>query len=153
VPAFALIGAPVLATLVPFFTFFQRQIPKGLPVHVLKMGVSEHSSGSIVISVIGTGPGGLPSVYVNSKETPWNELDDAIRSQLQVRADWIVYVEGGNEVPWHFVAYPIDVARGLHAEVVLLTEPPKIDSSHSPKAKTKKVTSDVKSGIETGGKN
>ena len=91
-PAFALIGAPVLALLIPMFALMLRSpIPMGLPVHLLKMGATDHDSAPIVISVIGTGPGGLPTAYVNSKETPWNELDDAIRRQLQVRAHWIVY--------------------------------------------------------------
>jgi hypothetical protein len=127
-PAFALIGAPVLALLIPMFALMLRSpIPMGLPIHLLKMGATDHDSAPIVISVIGTGPGGLPAAYVNSKETPWNELEDTIRRQLQVRAHWIVYVEAGNEVPWHLVLYPIDVARGLHAEVVLLTATPQIE--------------------------
>jgi hypothetical protein len=127
-PAFALLGAPVLALLIPMFALMLRSpIPMGLPVHLLKMGATGHDSAPIVISVMDTGPGGLPTAYVNSKETAWNELDDAIRRQLQVRAHWIVSVEAGNEVPWHLVLYPIDVARGLHAEVVLLTATPQIE--------------------------
>jgi len=61
-PAFALIGAPVLALLIPMFALFQDfQVSVGLPVHLLKVGVSDHESEPIVISVVGTGPGGLPT--------------------------------------------------------------------------------------------
>jgi hypothetical protein len=127
-PAFALIGSPVLALLIPMFALMLRSpIPVGLPVHLRKMGATDHDPAPIVISVIGTDPGDLPTAYVNSKETSWDQLDDAIRSQLQVRSRRIVYVEGGRSVPWHLVEYPIDVARGLHAEVVLLTATPQIE--------------------------
>lgn len=126
-PAFALIGAPLLAILIPMFALMLRfPIPVGLPVRLLKVGVSDRDLTSIVISVIGTSS--QPVVYVNSKETPWDELGNTLRSQLELRPHWIVYVEGGTEVPWAGVAKAIDVARGLHAEVVLLTDMSNISS-------------------------
>jgi hypothetical protein len=140
-PAFALIGAPVLAILIPMFMLLEssRRHPVGLHVHLLKMGVSDHDSGAIVIRVIGTGTSGPSVVFVNSKATPWNELGNTLRSQLEVRPHWIVYVEGGNDVAWQDVANAIDVARGLHAEVVLLPAETKIESSRGRGAKTKKA--------------
>ncbi len=138
-PAFALIGAPVLALLIPMFALMlQRPIPVGLSVHLLKVGVTNHDSTSIVVSVIGSSARGESAAYVNSKEIPWNELGNTLRSQLRVRPLWSVYVAGEDKVAWRDVANAIDVARGLDAEVVLLTAPPEIDSSHSPKAKAKK---------------
>jgi hypothetical protein len=137
-PAFALIGVPVLAILVPFFMFFQRFVPLGLPVRIMETGVSDRDSEPIIISVVGRSAS-IPALYVNSKEIPWSELGNTLRRQLEARPHWTVYVQGGNDVPWHLVAYPIDVARGLHAEVVLLTAPPQVDSCHLPrKAKTKR---------------
>jgi biopolymer transport protein ExbD len=139
VPAFALIAAPVLAILLPMFVLLlhHSRTPMGLPVRLLKMGVSESDSAPIVVSVIGSGPMTLPVVYVNSKETPWNELGDTLRRQLAVRPHWTVYVTGEDDVPWGDVANAIDVARGLHAEVVLLTAKPTIRSSHQPGTKAK----------------
>jgi hypothetical protein len=136
-PAFALIGAPILGILVPMFALMLRPpIPVGLPVHLLKIGASDHDFSPIIISVIATNGSGRCVVYVNSKETPWDELGHTLRSQLEVRPRWLVYVEGGDDVGWADVTKAIDVARGLHAEVVLLTaHPPDIDSSHVREAK------------------
>jgi MotA/TolQ/ExbB proton channel family len=136
-PAFALIGVPVLAIL-SFFAFFQRFVPLGLPVRIMEIGVSDRDSEPIIISVVDRSAS-IPALYVNSKEIPWSELGNTLRRQLKARPHWTVYVEGGSDVPWHLIAYPIDVARGLHAEVVLLTARPKIDSVHpAHKAKNKK---------------
>jgi len=130
-PAFALIGAPILAILIPFFAFFRRfDVPLGLPVHIMEIGVANHDSEPIIISVVGTSASDLPVLCVNSKETPWGDLGNTLRSQLKARPHWTVYVEGGKDVPWTLLAYVIDVARGLHAEVVLLTVAPRIDRSH-----------------------
>jgi biopolymer transport protein ExbD len=133
-PAFALIGAPVLALLIPMFALMLRsQISVGLPVRLLKIGVSDRDLGSIVISVTSASPSDPATVFVNWKETLWSELHDALRNQLRVRPYAIVYVQAGNEVPWADVTYAIDVARGLQAKVVMLTVIPNIGSSHLPK--------------------
>jgi hypothetical protein len=135
-PAFALIGAPVLGILIPMFALMLRSpIPMGLPVHLLKIGAGDHDFSPIIISVIATNGSGRPFLYVNSKETSWDELESTIRGQLKVRPRWIVWVEGGDDVSWGYVADVIDVSRGLHAEVVLLTATPRIDSIRWPKRK------------------
>jgi hypothetical protein len=138
-PAFALIGASVLGILIPMFALMlQYPLPVGLPVHLVKIGASDHDFSPIIVSVIATNGSGRSVVYVNSKETPWDELGNTLRSQLEVRPRWVVYVEGGDNVGWADVTKAIDVARGLHAEVVLLTATP-IDSSHLRGAKTKRA--------------
>ncbi len=137
-PALALIGAPVLAFLIPMFALMLRSpMPVGLSVHVLKSRVMDDcDSFPIVVSVLGESPSGMSAVYVNSKETPWNELANTLRSQLKVRPRWIVYVEAENGLPWRDMAEVIDVARSLHAEVVLLTVAPTVDL---PKTKTSRA--------------
>ena len=129
-PAFALIAAPVLAMLIPMFMLLEssRRNPVGLHVHLMKMSAADQDLGAIIIRVIGTGTSGPSVVFVNSKETPWNELGNTLRSQLEVCPRWIVYVGGGDDVAWQDVANTIDVARGLHAEVVLLPATTKIES-------------------------
>jgi biopolymer transport protein ExbD len=137
-PAFALIAAPFFAILVPMFALMLRpSISVGLPVHLLKIGVSDDESIPIVISVIGTSATGASEVYVNSTNTPWNELGNTLRIQLRVRPHWIVYIAGEDNVPWAHVATAIDVARGLHAKVVLLTAKPLIKSGNLPKLRIK----------------
>jgi biopolymer transport protein ExbD len=140
-PAFALIGAPILALLIPMFALMLRsRVPVGLPVHLLRIGATDHDFSPTVVSVIGAKANGLSRVYVNSKETSWEELRSTIRTQLEVRPRWIVYVQADSDASWRDAVYVIDVARGLHAEVVLLTTTPEIGSDRSPKAKTKKVS-------------
>jgi biopolymer transport protein ExbD len=152
-PAYALIAAPVLALLIPIFALMlQKPIPVGLPVRLLKMGVTDHDSASIVISVIGSSASGQPAAYMNSKEIQWNDLGNTLRSQLKLRPHWSVYVAGEDRVAWRDVVNAIDVARGLDAEVVLLTAPPTIEPSHS-KEKTKRKLRVNELGIRTGGKN
>ena len=134
-PALALIAAPVLSLLIPMVALMLRSaVPVGLPVHIAKIGVNENDP--IVVSVIDTGLGNLPAAYVNSEETPWNELGNTLRSQLKVRRpSWIVYIAGEDKVSWTYLANAIDVVRGLHAEVVLLTIKPTIDPSQLRKVK------------------
>ena len=141
-PAFALVAAGLLGMLVPMVVLMQRPpIPKGLPVHVRLMGAADSSPDAVVVTVIGTGlvntsSYGQSTVLVNSKATKWNELGNAVRGQLKLGPHWIVYVAAEDSTSWSDVAYAIDVARGLRAEVVLLTAMPGIDSSRKHQAKS-----------------
>lgn len=117
------------------------QISVGLPVRLLKIGLSDRDSGPIVVSVTSASPNDPASVFVNSRGTPWSELHHTLRNQLKVRPGAIVYVQAGNEAPWADVTYAIDVARGLQAKVVLLTATPNIGSSHLPKQKRRRKIS------------
>lgn len=151
-PAFALLGAPVLALLIPMFALMLRsQGPVGLRVHLLQIGVSDHGSEPIVISVIARNTGGRPILYVNSKEMPWNELGNAIQSHLKVRPHWIVYVEGESDASWRGVVRAIDVAQGQGAEVVLLTAIPQASSGEHTRRRGPAI-GDRKVGIEVDGK-
>jgi biopolymer transport protein ExbD len=78
--------------------------------------------------VIATNEGGRSALYVRSKETSWDELGNTLRNQLKVRPHWVVYVEGEDYASWRDVVNVIDVAQGLHAEVVLLTAAPNVGS-------------------------
>ena len=129
-PAFALIGGPVLAILIPMFALVDTRRAVGLPVRPLKSGVSDDDSAPIVISVIHGRANDPSDVYVNSKQIPWSELCSTLQTQLKLRPRWIVYVEGEDGVLWAHVANAIDVAQGLHADVLLLTSAPRIDSGH-----------------------
>jgi biopolymer transport protein ExbD len=90
-------------------------------------------------------------VYVNSKESPWEELSSAIQGQFERPGHPLVYVEAGNEVPWADVANAIDVAQGLQAEVVLLTTTPRITPGHQPRVK-KSRPHKIELGVRQAGK-
>lgn len=145
-PAFALTGVPVLGFLLLFMNAFGGPTSTGLPVHLLKTGVSVRDSESTIISVVDAGPTAPAVLYVNSTETPWNELGNTLRSQLKLRPDWIVYVWGEDTVAWAYVANAIDAVRGLHAEVVLLSGAQSTDRSHRNLPQAKKKASGHKRG-------
>ena len=127
-PAFALIAGSVL--FVPFIAFFiLSPIPaKGLYVHVLKPGPLAPKNGvpiePVVVQVVDAGPGVEPDVYVNSHVTSWDKLGDALKDELKIRPERMVYVEGDENVPWSDAVNAVDIAKRLHADVVLLTSKP-----------------------------
>lgn len=130
-PAFGLIGAPVLGLLIPVFALMLAPaIPVGLPVHILNLSPHDYDPPPIIVSVIATNGRVGSILYVNSEETSWDELRNTLRSQLKVRPHWVVYVEGKDYASWRDVMNVIDVARGLHAEVVLLTAAPNVGSDN-----------------------
>ncbi len=131
-PAFALLAAPWLVVILAVFMmiFSSSHTSTGLDVRLLKPGrlaTRDHFLvEQIVIGVVDTGTNGSPAVYVNSKKTPWDELDNTVRGELKVRSHLIAYVEAEKNVPWAVVLNVIDVVKGLHADVVLLTIRPGI---------------------------
>jgi biopolymer transport protein ExbD len=137
-PAFALIAAPILAILLLMFVLLLRhKTPMGLSVHLLKIDVSDYDSDPIVVRVSHASANRPSEVFVNSQETSWDELGNNLRGQLKFRQHWIVYVAGEDDVPWADVANVIDIAKGLHAEVVLLIPRERIDSIDLPKTNNK----------------
>ena len=119
----------MLALLIAIYALMLRSLtPVGLPVHLLKVGVSDHDSGPIVISLIATNGGGRPLLYVNSKETLWDELAKTLRSQLKVRPRWIVYVAGETGCHGQTWRTRSTLPEGCTAEVVLLTVTPNVGS-------------------------
>jgi biopolymer transport protein ExbD len=130
-PAFGLAYTFVLiALLLPSFGifiyswgWFRRSV--GIPVSVLKTGVFSHNidSSSIppVVRIDDAGVDALPNLYVNSRPVLWGELASAVRDEIKLGPDWVVYVEADQKVSWADVMNAIDIIRGTHAKVVLLT--------------------------------
>jgi biopolymer transport protein ExbD len=73
---------------------------------------------------VDAGPGMVPDVYVNSKATTWSNLASDLKDQLKLRPEWVVYVEANRNVAWAYAVNVVDVAKGLHARVVLMTSQP-----------------------------
>ncbi len=134
-PAFPLMAAPSLIILVTFFTALSSSDPKGLDVRLLKAGGSvlkdDSSVDAISIEIIEPSTTRRPTVYVNSKKTLWDQLDNTVLSELKGRPQRTAYVKAGNNVLWADVANVIDVAESFTANVVLLTTAPKINSRHT----------------------
>jgi len=132
---YAVITAPALAVLIAgYMTFPSLRPPKGLPVRLMSIGALETKAPPvepIVIAVVSTKTSVAPVLYVNSKKTPWDELENKLRSELRVRPPQsIAYVQADKDAYWKYVADVIDIAEGLHAKVVLLTTTPDVSLSH-----------------------
>jgi len=128
-PAFALLAAPCLIILIFVFMILLQPYPhKGLFVELMNPGLlaaaSDPVAQPVIVQVLYNGPGAEPDVYVDSKVASWGRLDSALMDELKLRPKWIVYVEADANVGWADVARAIDVAKGLHARVVLLTTKP-----------------------------
>ena len=130
---FAPIAASVLAVIfVAFIAFPRFHNAQGLPVGLVRIGAlrdSNHLSiEPIVVTVEGVKGSGPSVVFVNSKETPWDELESQLGNQLQVRPpDSLTYVQADDGVLWKDVANAIDIVEGLRGHVVLLTSTPDVN--------------------------
>lgn len=125
---FRLAYTVVLATLlVPSFLIFihswgwdRRSV--GIRVSVLKLGATvDYSTMPALVRIDGAGTDIPPHLYLNSKPVSWSELADALRNQLKLHPDWVVYVEADKHVSWADVVNAMDIIRGTTAKVVLLT--------------------------------
>jgi biopolymer transport protein ExbD len=130
-PSFGLVCSLLLSWLVMFHMAFHqvgRFHSKGIGTSVMQHVPLAQNSGRwtepLVLSVRASGPGLLPTLYLNSKLLSWEELDSALKVELSTRSVWIVYVEADSNVSWQDALRAIDAARGLQAKVVLLTSRP-----------------------------
>ena len=62
-----------------------------------------------------------------SKITSLDKLESTLKNELKVQPQWVVYVTGDQNLAWADALTAIDIAKGLHAKVVLLTTPPRRD--------------------------
>lgn len=63
-----------------------------------------------------------PNLLVDSQSVAWEDLGKVLQTGLLRRPpSWPVYVEADRDVEWESAVKAIDVVRGLHAEVTLLT--------------------------------
>ncbi len=129
-PAFALLAAPVLAILIMIYMVLLQPFPaRGLYVKVLNLGplvATDPLSTPVVVQILDAGIGVIPELYINSKPTSWNTFGDDLKNELKLRPKWVVHVQADPNLPWADIATAIDVAKGLHADVVLLTVEPTI---------------------------
>jgi biopolymer transport protein ExbD len=70
---------------------------------------------------MGMGADVPPHLYLNSAPVLWGELASALRNQLKLRPDWVVYIEADEHISWADVVNAMDIIRGTNAKVVLLT--------------------------------
>jgi biopolymer transport protein ExbD len=128
---FPLTAVPILVLSIGAFMVFPSFYgPRGLRVRLMPTGASKTKAPSldpIIIAVVSTKTDAVPTVYVNSNKTAWDELRNKLQSELEVRPPHsIVYVQADKDIFWQHVIYVTDVAIQVHAEVGLLTIKPDI---------------------------
>ena len=132
-PQYAVIATPVfMIVIMVYMVFRQFDLPKGLSVHLLPVGVLEPDhriTGPIVISMVET-QYGESSVRINAKEIPLDDLQQVLADRLKLAPERRVYVEAERGLAWGSVANVIDKAKRVHCEVVLLTKIPAPESKH-----------------------
>jgi biopolymer transport protein ExbD len=133
-PAFALLAAPILVVLIIIFMVLSQPYPaRGLYVRVLRPGplaATDPLSDPVIVQILDAGLGVTPELYINSNPTSWNRFADDLKNELKLRPTWVVYVQADPILPWADIVNAIDVAKGLHANVVLLTLEPTIKNRH-----------------------
>lgn len=125
-PHFGMLCATFLVVIVFILVVLETPYPtKGIYVSVnvksSDAGVPNSAMPPIVVRIQDVGPGLTPKLYVNATAVEWESLEDAVKGQLKLRAQWVVYVDGDSDLPWQNIAQVADIAKGLHAKVVLLT--------------------------------
>jgi len=127
---FQLTAVPVLALSLSGFMMFPSFFPpKGLRVHLMVIAPEAKvpSIEPIVVAVVSTKADVVPTVYVDSKKTAWDELRNKLQSELEARPPHsVVYLQADEDILWQHVMYVTDVAIQLHGEVVVLTIKPDI---------------------------
>jgi hypothetical protein len=130
-PSSAVTVAPCMALVIAaFITFSPFDIPKGLPVGLLRpagQAVEEYFTTDPVVIVVAMSGDDIPVLYVNSKKTQWGELGDTVRGELELRPRRVAYVEAESGVRWTDVTNVIDIV-GPDATVVLSTIMPNMKS-------------------------
>jgi biopolymer transport protein ExbD len=89
----------------------------GLPAKMLRRGVTHFSDvPGLLIYVTRDG-----RFYLNSVPVSATELSKSLEAEFARRADWSVYVEGDSDGQFQFVAEAMDLVRGAHGKIILLT--------------------------------
>ena len=126
-PHFSLICATVLGLVVFVMMVITADVPpKGIHVSLLvkqpEPGGPDSLTPPIVVRVesVAHTPF-VPKVYVNSKSVEWDGLKQALQNELKLRPAWVVYVNADANCSWQTAVDVMNLARELHAKVVLLT--------------------------------
>ncbi len=102
-----------------------QPMPIGLKLHLWRSGAPALTSPWIEPLRVRLKSAGLivrPSLYVNSRLVRWEDLGYVLEKELRRRPpNFPVYLEGDPNMDWGYAVNAIDIIRGMHAEVVLLT--------------------------------
>ena len=116
-------GVVMLLLLIPMFLMVVRQESNGIYIRLTPRrgrGPDENCLvGPIVVKV--EPRDASRQMLLNGTEVGREQLERALRAKLSTRANWEVFVEGDDSVPFADPMYVIDVINALHAKAVILT--------------------------------
>ena len=122
-PHFGLYCTTVLGLVVFVMMVLNTPYPsKGLYVSLNVDPNARYDPTPPIIVTIRQDPATLyPNLFVNSKPVRWSGLQDALKNELKVRPNWVIYIDGDPNLPFAHVAEVVNAAKELHAKAVLLT--------------------------------
>ena len=105
---FPLMALPFLTVPIAAYMMFPSvDQPKGLRVRLAAVDALETKGSAlapIVIAIVSTKPDTVPTVYVNSKKTPWDELGNRLETDLEVRPPHsMVRLQADKDTFWQHV--------------------------------------------------
>ena len=105
----------VLLTLLVIFMVITPITPKGekalIPQPPPKTAKPQNNNQSVVLQVL-AGPKGVPQLKINQQDVSWQDLESRLLDIYKMRAQKVMFVKAGNNVPWQDVAIVIDEAHG-----------------------------------------
>lgn len=117
-------GVVILLLLAPVFVLVtDHDLAKGIYVRLVPRhhsGPEENClEGPIVVAV--KRHGGVSKLLLSGIEVSREQLEPALKSRLAGRANWEVFIEGDDSVPFAEPMFAVDVINSLHAKAVILT--------------------------------
>lgn len=123
-PPFAVLGVFALTcAFVIYLGFKPYPEPTGLAVSLQPPALSGASEKQLVITILSK-VYDVPTIRVNSREVPWDKLEEVLRKNLQDEAEPQAFVQADGEVFWTYVASVVDTLKRLHCRATLLTASP-----------------------------
>lgn len=121
----------VLLVLLVIFMIITPLTPKGeaaqIPQPPLKHAPQQRNNQSVVLQVVANG-NGQPKLEINQQAVSWQDLDNRLVGIYEIRAEKVLFIKAGDNVPWQDVATLIDDAHTAGVDHVgLLTA--KIEAS------------------------
>jgi biopolymer transport protein ExbD len=124
-PNRGLVGGTMVLLLLPlaFVMVFQNDLAKGIYVRLSPLHHSGPDEicleGPIVVTV--KQRNSLSQTLVNGTEVRQEDLQQVLKSKLSGRANWEVFVEADDSLPFADGMDAIDAINALHAKAVILT--------------------------------
>jgi biopolymer transport protein ExbD len=117
-------GTMILLLLVPVFVMVtQHDLARGIYVRLIPRRYSGPDEACLAAPIVVTikQHSAVNKLFLDGTEVSREGLERVLKSKLSERANWEVFVEGDDSVPFADPMYAIDVINTLHAKAVLLT--------------------------------